>query len=254
MGKWGFASGPSYLLNTYHFQAEPGLLPTLSTCHSSWGLCLAAAAQLLLPGAGKAYVGSNASWEQPSNEVWRELVDCQLSCPLGRKTETLSILAPGSLYGMKLPSPMVVTCLMVHLFWLAFLSSLTSPLAYNYLLGSLFIQINYFHSDQSILLEPKRRQDPLEVPLMQVYWWQIPFLLIKNTFTSFLFLDNGFAGYTIPGCQLFSLKLWRYYFTVYCHSNYCSFVGDLPFLSEKRYLLCFWCSADFIMIQLGLEF
>lgn len=147
------------------FMSAQGPLLILSTCHLAWGLWLAAAALLLLSGAGEGY-GSTASWEQPSRRSGGNWWTAQQSCPLGRKTGTLHA-GPRALKMMKLPSSIVVTCLMIHLCWLPFLSPLISPLAYKYFLGS---RLKLLSLNPEHFLQGTQRQDHLELLLIQVYW------------------------------------------------------------------------------------
>lgn len=65
-GEWGFAGGPSYPLNTYHFQALPGLFPTLKSGLRAPSGCYSPAPPARFR---QECAGSNASEEQPSNEV-----------------------------------------------------------------------------------------------------------------------------------------------------------------------------------------
>lgn len=148
------------------FISAQGPLLILGTRHSAWGLCLAAATLPLLLCAGKGYVGVMPPGEQPSRRSGGSWWMAQLSYPLARKTGTL-LTGPRSLKMMKLPSSIVVTCLMIHLFQLPFLSPLISPLAYKCFLGSplKLLSLNPEH-----FLQGTQRQDHLEVLLIQVYW------------------------------------------------------------------------------------
>lgn len=145
---------------------SPG--PASNSQHLSLGLralsgCCSPAAALR---CRRRICGSAASCEQPSRRSGGGRCVAQLSRPLARKTGTLHA-GPRSLKMLKLPSSIVVTCLMIHLFWLPFLSPVISPLACKYFLGS---PLKLLSLSPEYFLQGTQRQDHLEVLLIQVYW------------------------------------------------------------------------------------